>query len=183
LINRILIIGASGSGTSTLGEALSRRLHFNFFESDDYFWMPPKYSFSQKRNREESQKLLMNDLSNNDSWVLSGSLCGWGDIFMPMFELVVYLWVERDIRIQRLMKRECDRYGEEIRPKGNRYEQFLEFIRWASIYDEAGLDMRSKITHKEWMKRLNCPSIRIEGDLSTDERVKIIMDKLNEFKL
>jgi adenylate kinase family enzyme len=32
LINRILIIEASGSGTSTLGEALAGKLNFNFFE-------------------------------------------------------------------------------------------------------------------------------------------------------
>ncbi|MFB8372796.1 hypothetical protein ACWIE6_03290 [Paenibacillus taichungensis] len=37
--NRIHIFGASGSGASTLGQELSKRLPHVNFDGDDYFWI------------------------------------------------------------------------------------------------------------------------------------------------
>jgi hypothetical protein len=34
--------------------------------------------------------------------VVSGSLCGWGDGVIPLFELVVFLWVPQEVRMVRL---------------------------------------------------------------------------------
>ena len=40
MIHRIHILGASGSGTTTLGRALAERLQCPHFDADDYFWVP-----------------------------------------------------------------------------------------------------------------------------------------------
>ncbi|MFL6605024.1 MAG: hypothetical protein ACJ8R9_27330 [Steroidobacteraceae bacterium] len=37
---RILITGASGSGTTTFGRALATEMDWAFFDADDYYWMP-----------------------------------------------------------------------------------------------------------------------------------------------
>ncbi len=37
-MNKIHIFGASGSGTSTLGAALSNELSYTHLDTDDYFW-------------------------------------------------------------------------------------------------------------------------------------------------
>jgi adenylate kinase family enzyme len=180
MIKRIHILGASGSGTSTLGKALAEKLNYTHFDTDDYYWLPPKYSFTQKRELVERQNLLMNDLMNHGHWVLSGSLCDWGDIYIPLFDMVIYLWIPQDIRIDRVVKREEQRHGDAIKPSGHKYSQYIEFIEWASKYDEGGLDMRSKATHEEWLKGLKCPFIRIEGDLETDERMELVLAKIDE---
>ena len=39
-MQRIHILGASGSGTTTLGRALAERLQCRHFDTDDYFWLP-----------------------------------------------------------------------------------------------------------------------------------------------
>ena len=44
-------------------------------------------------------------------WVLSGSLEGWGDVFIPVFDLVVLLTTPREIRLQRLRAREATHFG------------------------------------------------------------------------
>jgi adenylate kinase family enzyme len=178
MIRRIHILGASGVGTSTLGKALSEKLNNNHLDTDDYYWLPPKYSFKQARERSERQNLLMNDLKKYDNWILSGSLCGWGDIFIPFFDVAVYLWIPEDVRIKRLIEREKQRYGEDIEPGGNKYNQFLEFIEWASKYDEGDVNIRSKALHEEWLSSLKCPIVRLEGDLSVQERVKKILNTL-----
>jgi adenylate kinase family enzyme len=180
---RIHIIGASGSGTSTLGTELANRLKSHHLDTDDYFWLPPKYHCNQRRKRKERQNLLMKDLTKYDKWVLSGSLCGWGDIYIPLFQVVIFLWVPQDIRIARLIEREKQRFGDEISPGGNRYYKFNEFIDWACKYDNGGLDMRSKATHEEWMKQLKCPIIRIEGDLSSKERIELVLNALSNFTI
>ena len=40
MIHRIHILGASGSGTTTLGRALAARLQCPHFDTDDCFWLP-----------------------------------------------------------------------------------------------------------------------------------------------
>ena len=41
--------------------------------------------------------------------MLSGSLCGWGDIYIPFFGLVVFLWIPHELRMGRLAAREVAR--------------------------------------------------------------------------
>ena len=44
--NRVHIFGASGSGTTTIAQAVSEKLGYKHFDSDDYYWYPPKLSFT-----------------------------------------------------------------------------------------------------------------------------------------
>src|SRR5215471_7106483 len=118
MYKRIHIFGASGSGTSTLGSALAQHLQYQHLDSDNYYWLPTNPPFQIKRDIEERQKLLLDDLSASDSWVLSGSLCKWGDIAIPLFDVVVFLWLPSDIRFARLRNRESQRYGEEAISQG-----------------------------------------------------------------
>lgn len=180
MINRMHIIGASGSGTSTLGKTLAENLHYMHFDTDDYFWLSKPPLFTQKREIVERQELLARDLDKYESWILTGSLCGWGDIFIHYFDLVVYLWVPKDIRINRLIERERQRYGSDIEPGGSKYENYKQFIEWASKYDEAGSDMRSRTLHEYWLSTLPCPILRIEGDFTVEERIEVILKKVSQ---
>lgn len=178
MIKRIHILGASASGTSTLAEALSNRTGYCYFDTDDYYWIPTVVPFTQKRNIGERQELLKKDLENTSEWILSGSLCGWGDIFIPYFELVVYLSLPKEVRIIRLIEREIQRYGTDIEPNGKRYKLHTDFVEWASKYDEAGTYMRSKALHDIWLSKLPCPVLKIEGDKTVEERLNIVLRRL-----
>ncbi len=97
-------------------------------------------------------------------WVVSGSMCGWGDIFMPRFDLVVFLSVPAEIRIKRLTAREGGRYGPGgIEPGGKMHDAFIEFMAWTAQYDDGVPTMRSRAMHEEWMGRLSCPVLRLDG--------------------
>jgi adenylate kinase family enzyme len=54
----IHIYGASGSGTSTLGRYLAKRLDFAFLDADDYFWLPTDPKFTKKRPIEQRVPLM-----------------------------------------------------------------------------------------------------------------------------
>lgn len=123
--------------------------------------------------------MLQQVLETRDGWALSGSLCGWGDFVIPMFDLAVFLWVPRELRMDRLRLREMDRYGAQIaNPSDARYDAHIQFLEWAGAYDKGGLDMRSRSRHEQWMKSLPCPLIRIEGAHTIDESLKSVLDVL-----
>ena len=171
LINRIHILGASGSGTTTLGKALSEKLEYIHFDTDDYYWKPTNPPFQEKTICKERQEALKRDLIKNKNWILTGSLCGWGDMFIPYFDLVIFLWIPNELRIERLIERERARYGEKIESRGELYKQHIEFINWASQYDDGDLDIRSRRLHEKWINELSCKVLRFEGALELEEKV------------
>jgi adenylate kinase family enzyme len=178
LINRIHILGASGSGTTTLAKVLCRHLNCECFDTDEYFWEPTSPPFQKKRDINERKILLKVSLDSTKRWILSGSLCGWGDEFIPYFDLVIYLWIPQDIRLPRLIERERNRYGKEIEIGGSMYEAHLEFVEWASKYDKGDLNMRSRALHNKWLSELRCHVLKIEEDIDLEEKLKKVLEVL-----
>lgn len=183
MIRRIHIFGASGTGTTTLGEALAQALGFPKFDTDSYFWVQTDPPFQAIREQTERKDLLRQALSRNESWVLSGSLCGWGDFTIPMFDLVVFLWLPPDVRMQRLKEREIERYGSDVEdPNSSTHQGSKEFLRWAAGYDKGGLNMRSKSSHEKWISTLPYPVVRIEGDRTLQESLNTVLSEISPNK-
>jgi adenylate kinase family enzyme len=171
---RIHLVGASGSGTTTLGRSLARHLGCPHFDTDHYFWFPTDPPFEKIRPVEARRAMLGPDLAR-DAWVLSGSLCGWGDVFIPRFDLVVFLSVPSDVRLARLRERERERYGEEaIAPGGRLRAKYEAFIAWAASYEEGSPVERSRRMHEEWLAKLPCPVLRLEDTDDIETRMKTI---------
>ncbi len=167
-----------GSGTTTLGRALAAHLQCPHFDTDTYFWFPTDPPFTAKRETTLRQQRLMDDLTAHDSWILSGSFCGWGDVAMPLFELVVFLLLSPDVRLERLHHREYERYGERIMPGGDMHETSQAFLDWAASYDTGAVHMRSKRLHEQWLGTLPCPIICMEGEYTIEEQVDVLMPEI-----
>lgn len=181
LINRIHILGASGSGTTTLAERLCKESSsYTHLDTDNFFWVKTDPPYKQIREVGERINLLGERLDSVDRWILSGSLCGWGDIFIPYFDLVIFLWIPEEIRLSRILDREKRRYGEEINHGGRMYEQHLEFMEWASKYDSGDLNIRSKKLHEQWLNNLNCKVLRIMEDIDIEEKLQRVKNIINE---
>ena len=166
--NRIHIFGASGSGTTSIANAVCEKLGYKHFDTDNYYWLKTKIPFTEVRHTEERLEMMSKDLSNNGKWVLSGSLDGWGNPLVPLFQLVVFVYVSTDIRIERIKKREQNRYGKDVLPGGSRYQSTKEFIDWAAGYDSGLLTGRSLPRHNKWLASLECKVIRIVNDTFED---------------
>jgi adenylate kinase family enzyme len=169
--NRDHIFGASGSGTTTLAEALAAKHGHRHFDTDDFYWLPTDPPYRQKRLREARLALLRTSLAECSSWVLSGSLCGWGDPLIPEFDLVVFLIVPTEIRLERLRARELKRYGPALLRCGNLHQPSADFLDWAGRYDTGGLEMRSRALHEAWLSKLPVRLLRLEGDQSTENQL------------
>ena len=174
MIDIIHIVGASGSGTTTLGQALEREYGYKWVDTDDFFWRSTNPPFVKPLPQEERVKLMDLTIQENPKCVISGSLCGWGDVFIPRFDLVVFVDTPTDIRIERLEKREYERFGERIRKGGDMYENHIGFIEWAKGYDTNIPPGRCRKLHEEWCKSLSCPLLCVDGTKRVDELIKIL---------
>lgn len=172
----IHIYGASGSGTSTLGEAISRRYHYFHMDTDDYYWLPTNPSFTTKRDIEERLFLMKRDIKDHEGVVITGSLVDWGDELIPYFDLAIRVVTDQSVRLERIKKREKERFGSKIEAGGDMFDQHRVFLDWASQYDTGDVTMRSKAMHDNWEKRLTCKRISVDGGKTVEEILKVIFE-------
>ncbi|MEZ5558620.1 MAG: AAA family ATPase [Pseudomonadales bacterium] len=163
MAHHLHIFGASGSGTSTLGAHLARAIDGAHLDTDAYYWQPTEPPFTHKREPTERVSLIERDLRDQEHWVLSGSLCSWGEPLLHHFTLAVFLFLDPAVRMQRLADRERAHYGSRIDPGGDMCAQHLEFMRWAASYDHSRAPMRSLDLHERWMSELSCPVVRLDS--------------------
>lgn len=175
----IHIFGASGSGVSTLGRALHERFNYIQLDTDDYFWEPTNPPFTQKRDTEDRLRFMNQDISKYNKIVISGSPCGWGDVLIPKFDLLIRLVVPTDIRISRLKKREFQRFGERICENGDMYEEHKRFLQWASEYDTGDPSMRSKAMHDEWQSKIQCKQMCLDGTAPIEKLLNEIAERFD----
>lgn len=174
--NRFHILGAPGSGVSTLGKLLAERLGATHFDTDDFHWFTDDaLPYRRRRNPDHRRQLLSQALDSREQWVLSGALCGWGDVFIPRFEAVVYCWAPVAIRLERIRNRELIRYGKErLVPGGDLHVVFEKFLSWAADYDQ-NEGIRGRHYELEWMGKLECPVLHLEAqDMLPDQLNRII---------
>lgn len=163
MIKIIYILGASGAGTSTLGQALEQTHGYKWLDTDYYYWLPTDPPFTQSRPREERAKLLKQDVEKYPRCIISGSLGMWGDEFIPRFDLVLWIDTPTEVRVERLRKREFKRFGNRIFEGGDMYGNHREFIEWAKTYDTNSPPERCRALHEEWVQKLSCPVLRLDG--------------------
>jgi len=174
MIRGIHILGASGSGTTTLGQTLERKHGYKWMDTDDYFWFPTPQPYTTKRPHAERVPLIMQGIKGNPKWVITGSLCGWGDALIPHFDLVVLLSVVTAIRIERINARDKARWGDRIASGGDMYVNHLEFIEYSRNYDVMQPPNRCRVLHEEWLARLDCPILRLDGSKPIEDLMKEI---------
>ena len=108
---RIHLMGASGSGVTTLGRALAGRLALPHHDSDDYFWLPTAPPYQTTRPAADRLRLMREMFLPRLDWVLSGTVTGWGDELVPLFDLVIFVTTPSELRLQRLRAREAAHFG------------------------------------------------------------------------
>ena len=157
-------MGASGAGVTTLGRAVADALAVPHHDTDEYFWRPTNPPFRRTRPREERLRLMREMFLDRSGWVLSGSLDEWGGSIVPLFDLVVFLRTQTEIRLQRLRAREARQFGADaVAPGGWRHTETEDFIDWAAHYDHGTREGRNLSRHLAWLDRVRCPVLRLDG--------------------
>jgi hypothetical protein len=167
---RILVTGASGSGTSTLAAAVASTTGGVHLDADAYYWLPTTTPFQARRDTAERLARLTADLAACGTAVVSGSVVGWGAAVEDAFDLIVFLTLATAIRVERLRARELRVLGR-VDPA---------FIDWAAQYDEGPPVGRSLARHHAWLASRRCPVLALDGDLTVQARLDAVRQALRE---
>ncbi len=162
-------MGASGSGQTTLGKALASKLAFTFLDADDFYWLPTTPAYQEKRDMDSKLSLILSAMESK-SVVVAGSIIGWGSALENSFDLVVFLSLDTDIRISRLKVREQQELG------------FVddEFITWATEYENPNFYSRNRVKHLNWLASQQAKVVSIDGDLSVEHRMILVLSAMNK---
>jgi hypothetical protein len=166
---RVHILGASGSGTTTLGAALAGRLGHPHVDADSLFWLPTDPPFTMKRPRDDRQAMLHRLLPISGQWMFSGSAPEWATTLEPFYDLVVFL----------RRRRQVAQYGGRIEAGGDMAAANVEFMKWAEAYDVAGPEQRSLFVHETWLSTLKVPVLRLDSAAPLKELVFAVLSRLD----
>lgn len=177
-MSRIRILGAAGSGTSTLGAALARRFGVPHTDSDSLYWLPTDPPYTTVRPAEQRLALLLRTLPAAGRWVFSGATTEWAAPLEPHCDLVVFLRLDAGQRMARLRRREAARFGARIRPGGDMAGINAAFMAWAEAYDTTGSMRRGLRTHEAWLADQPAPVLRLDSKAPVEDLVAAVLDRL-----
>lgn len=175
---RINLLGASGTGKTTLGKALADELGYAHFDSDAYFHLPTDPPFQQQRDPDARTRMLLADLPDDGRWVLSGSVISWTPHPELAFDLIVFLYLPPDVRLERLRQRERERYGTRLDAGGDMHEDHQAFMTWSSGYDEGKVALNNLKIHRDWLERQIVPVLELNQPMTTTEQIERIVARM-----
>lgn len=171
---RLFIMGASGSGRTALGRAIADKWAIPHADADDYFWRPTSPPYTEQRAPVERLSLMREVFVPRNTWVLSGSIMGWGEDLMAMFDAVVFLTLDPETRMTRLRARESIRVLELAKAGGLDEAAHEEFMSWAQGYDNPDFAGRNRSRHEQWLAMLSCPILRLDSSRPVNDLVQAI---------
>jgi hypothetical protein len=162
---RVHILGASGTGTTTLGRALADHWSVPHADADDYYWGPSDPPFVDKRPVADRLALMRTMFVAREAWVLSGSMISWGESVVAECGAIVYLTLDPEERLRRLEAREAVRQaGRDPDPAA-----WTQFLDWARGYDDPDFEGRSRVKHEAWLERVGLPVLQLDSGRSREE--------------
>lgn len=176
---RVAVLGASGTGKTTLAEALATHLAIPHFDSDAYYHRPTDPPYREPRPPEERRALLERDLAPHPSWTLSGGALAWTP--RPALEptLLVFLDLPIELRLERLLARERARFGDRLLPGGDMADDHHEFMAWTRGYDDGSAEgTNTRPLHESILRDATCRVLRLVGPMSRETLIERALSAL-----
>jgi len=95
----------------------------------------------------------------------------------PFFDLVVFLTLDPSTRMDRLRRREIERYGERLSGTGDMADASAAFLKWAQAYETAGPEQRSLVTHEQWLAVQAAPVLRLDSSGPVQDLVDAVLSR------
>ncbi|MBT3866066.1 hypothetical protein HOF78_03120 [Candidatus Woesearchaeota archaeon] len=163
MINRVRIIGTSGTGKTYVAKKLSKILNISHYDLDEIFW---KRKYDQKRTVPEREKLCL-ELTKKRKWVLEGVYGSWSESSIQKADLVVLLDVNLFLAIWRIIKRYFKRKGTCRESIGN----MIYLVNYVRKYKKRS-DTASHKTHVELINKHKVEVIVLKNKKDVKEFLK-----------
>ncbi|MFD2562103.1 AAA family ATPase [Aquimarina rubra] len=176
---KVLIFGASGSGTTTLAKEIEKNTDFVHLDVDDYYWKKTEPPFQEKIPLTERNKYLKADFQKYKNVIISGSMVSWGKEWETIFDLAIFIHLDNEERMHRLYQREKQRYGEKLYTDQKIQQTSKAFLDWANEYENPDFEGRSLKIHMNWMESLDCKVLRINGKMILKNKTEKVLTEIN----
>lgn len=166
----IVLVGLNGAGKSTFGRYAAQELGWDFFEVEDY-WFKTKHDYQNPREAEEASSLLLQDIKKaKKGFIIGGNIASLSKDLLHELSLIVYVKVEKKIRVERVLQRELLIFGDlEARdPLYDERQQFLNFVK-----------NRKDDTLVQWLETTNLPVLAMDGTLPFKENLAILLEEIS----
>jgi len=180
----IIVFGASGAGSTTLGKEISRRLNFQYLDIDDYLWCwNTAIPLTVVRPREERTRDLMDAIKKFPKFVIAGTIFSDQNLFEPLLDLAVFISTPADVCAKRVHARECARWGKRVLPGGDMYKvtrfhgDFDDYVANAQRYEAADASKFSRKLHEQWIADLPCPVLRVDGTKDVSQNIDWVISQ------
>ena len=171
MYNGIAIIGLNGAGKSTLAHILAKKLNYFKIDVEDYYFPAQRSSrinalegkssadvsfipYLSPKAKSEVEFAIRKDINCYPQFVLSGVTLNWSESILSQIDIVFYLHVPLNERLQRIRSREAQRFGSRILPGGDMYDQHIEFLN--------KVENRSEQEITRSLENLSCPVVNVE---------------------
>lgn len=125
--NRIVVVGATGCGKSTLAERLAKKLDLDYVELDALYWKPDWVGSSDEEFREKVEAA-----TRTQGWTVAGNYSVTRQIVWPRAEAVVWLDYPFFLILGRLLRRTWVRWRtQELMWGTNRETFWVHFKLWS----------------------------------------------------
>ena len=174
--NVIIVCGLNGAGKSTLGKALAEKLNYRFIDIEDIYFPKddPNYMYLNPRPFEEVERILLNIISENKSFVLASVKGNFNQDIVSHFMCAVYIEAPKETRMKRVYERSYNKFGERMLEGGDLYEKEKTFFDFVKSKDENTVEV--------WLSSISCPIIRVDGTLPIENNAELIAEQLgNQF--
>ena len=163
-LNRILILGCSGSGKTFLATTISKNLKIKSYDLDDIFF---ERKYDIKRNEIVRLKLL-NKITKTKKWIIEGVYSSWIDEAVKKSDIVILLDFPFTILAWRIFKRYVKRIT-----KGQKesFKDMLILIRYAFKYKSKN-QASGLLKHKELINKHSVKFIHIQNKSELNRLVK-----------
>lgn len=165
----IVLVGLNGAGKSTLAKYAAEKLVFDLLEVEDY-WFEKQHDYQNPRKASEASQLMMEAIARAPKgFIIGGNVSSLSKELVPSLSLIVYVDVAKEIRVQRVIQRDKERYGS--LEKGTDFyhsrQDFLTFVQ-----------SRTPDTILSWMESTNIPMLTIDGTNTLEQNTRIIQQRL-----
>ncbi|WP_296383543.1 hypothetical protein [Winogradskyella sp.] len=120
----------------------------------------------------------MADFQKYNDAIVCGSMVSWEKEWQTAFDLVIFIYLENNMRMHRLRDREIERYGDQLFTNKRIQENSKAFLEWANKYEDPNFNGRSLKIYKDWIKKVDCPVLRLDGTDSLTDKINYVLKYL-----